>query len=176
MSDKKHHEEPNKELGKELEENLAKMAEENEKLKEQLLRLAAESDNFRKRSAKQVEDAGKFAVNNFARDLIEVLENLYLASSNIPLEALEENELLKSVSLGVEMTKTTLINVFNKHGIQRIYPNIGDAFNPDIMEAVANVEEEGCAENTIVNIMRAGYLLHDRLIKPAMVVVAKASK
>ena len=175
MSDKKHHQEQEEKLAKAMEENTA-LLEENEKLKEQLLRLAADSDNFRKRSAKQVEDAGKFAVNNFARDLIEVLENLYLASDNIPSQETENNELLKSISLGVEITKNTLINVFDKHGIQRISPNTGEEFNPNTMEAVANVEEEGCAENTIVNVMRAGYLLHDRLIKPAMVVVAKVTK
>lgn len=156
-----------------LQEENAALLEANITLKEQLLLMAADGENFRKRSAKLVEDAGKFAVNSFSKDLIDVLENLYLVTNNIPAESLESDEVLKSVHQGVEMTKDILINIFTKHGIKRIFPEVGDNFDHNFHEAVANVPQADFAENAIVNVMRAGYMLHDRLIKPAMVVVAK---
>ena len=152
----------------------AKMNEENGQLKDQLLRLAADSENLRKRAAKQIEDAGKFAVNSFSKDMIEVLENLYLATNNIPAAALEEENEFTVVFKGIEMTKQTLLNVFEKHGIKRILPEVGGIFDHNLHQAVAQVEQADFAENSIVNVMRAGYVLHDRLIKPAMVIVAKA--
>jgi molecular chaperone GrpE len=147
--------------------------EEIAQLKDQLLRSAADHENFRKRSLKQVEDASKFAVSSFSKDLIDVLENLYLATNNIPAEVLIENEAFKSILQGVEMTKTTLINVFEKYGINRIFPQVGDNFDHNVHQAVAHIEQPDFADNAIVDVMRAGYVLHDRLIKPAMVVVAK---
>jgi len=158
----------------EIQEDYAALLEANDKLKEQLLLLAADSENFRKRSAKLVDDASKFAVNSFSKELIDVLENLYLVINNIPAEALETNEILKSVHQGIEMTKNSLLNAFAKHGIKRIFPEAGENFDHNIHEAVANVPEPNFADNTIVSVMRAGYMLHDRLIKPAMVVVAKS--
>jgi molecular chaperone GrpE len=147
--------------------------EEITQLKDQLLRSVAESDNLRKRTAKQIDDAGKFAVNNFARDLVEVLENLYLATDNIPAEALEKDSIFSSILQGVEMTKTTLINIFEKHGIKRITPQAGDTFDPNLHQAVTQIAQPEFADNTIISAMRAGYILHDRLLKPSMVIVAK---
>jgi len=152
----------------------SKEAEEVIQLKDQILRLAADSENLRKRSTKQIDDAGKFAINNFAKDLIEVLENLYLATNNIPLDVLDKNEHLSAIFKGVEMTKSTFLNVFDKYGIKRIFPEPGENFDHNIHEAVAQIEQPDFADNTIINVMRAGYTLHDRLIKPAMVVVVKA--
>ena len=158
-----------------LEKENAALVEANVTLKEQLLLMAADGENFRKRSSKLVDDAGKFAVNSFSKDLIDVLENLYLVTDNISAESLESDEVLKSVHQGVEMTKTTLLNVFSKHGIKRIFPKIGENFDHNVHEAVANVPQPDAIENSIVSVMRAGYILHDRLIKPAMVVVAKTA-
>ncbi len=168
-----------KNLQEELEQALlsyAKAEEENAQLKDQLMRLAAENENIRKRLSKQVEDASKFAVSSFAKDLIEVLENLYLASASIPMEALDDNSSLSSIFKGIEMTKTTLLNVFEKHGIKRIFPAVGDAFDHNLHEAVAHVDNAELNENAVVSVMRAGYALHERLIKPAMVVVSKAKE
>ncbi len=150
--------------------------EEITQLKDQLLRSAAESDNLRKRTAKQIDDAGKFAVNSFAKDLIEVLENLYLATDNIPAQVSSEDSAFNTVIQGIEMTKTTLVNAFEKHGVQRITPKAGEVFNPNLHQAVAHIEQPEFADNNIVSVMRAGYVLHDRLLKPAMVVVAKTTQ
>lgn len=155
---------------------LEKLKEENVSLKDQLLRSAAEAENARKRSVKQIEDASKFAVNNFAKDLIDVLENLYLATDNISSHALEQDPILLSVYKGVEMTKSTLISVFNKHGIKRIFPEIGEGFDHNYHQAVSHIEHPELPANAVTNVMRAGYSLHDRLLKPAMVVVAKTAQ
>lgn len=141
-------------------------------LKDRIVRDAAEHDNFRKRSVKQIDDAKKFAISSFSKDLIEVLENLYLATDNIPSEALVD-ESLKAVFEGVEMTKTILINIFEKYGINRVFPQVGDNFDHNLHQAVSHIEQPELASNAIVSVMRAGYVLHDRLIKPAMVIVAK---
>ena len=159
-----------------LKADYAAAAEEISQLKEQLLRMAADGENTRKRSAKQIEDASKFAVNSFAKDLIEVLENLYLASDNIPAAALEADPALLSIFKGVEMTKTTLLNVFEKHGIKRITPEIGENFDHNYHQAVSHIEHPELPANAVTNVMRAGYSLHDRLLKPAMVVVAKTTQ
>lgn len=152
----------------------SKAEEEIVQLKDQLLLLAADMENLRKRNAKQIEDAGKFAINGFSKDLIDVLENLYLATNSVPAEALENDDAVIALFKGVEMTKTTLLNVFDKYGVKRISPQAGEMFDHNIHQAVAHVEQPEFAENSIINVMRAGYLLHERLIKPAMVIVAKA--
>ncbi|MCT4635525.1 MAG: nucleotide exchange factor GrpE [Rickettsiales bacterium] len=160
------------ELNKLKEENTAAM-EEIAQLKEQLLRMTADAENSRKRNAKQVEDASKFAINKFAQDLIEVLENLYMATDSIPNEELEQNSSLLSIYKGIEMTKTTLLKVFEKYGLKRIMPELGENFDHNYHEAVSHIEHNELPANSVTNVMRAGYSLHDRLIKPAMVVVAK---
>ena len=143
------------------------------KLRDQLVRSVADQENLRKRSAKQIDDAGKFAINNFAKDLIDVLENLYLATENIPEDETINNEALTSILQGVEMTKDTLVNVFTKYGIRRVFPSIGDDFDHNYHQAISHIVQPDFADNAIVNVMRAGYVLNDRLIRPAMVVVAK---
>ncbi len=154
-------------------EEHAAALEEIAKLKDQLLYFVADSENFRKRSVKQIEDAGKFAVNGFAKDLIEVLENLYLTIDNVSKELLKENEAVNSIFQGVEMTKITMLNAFVKHGIKRVYPEVGEMFDHNFHEAISYVSQPDLVDNAIVNVMRAGYLLHDRLLKPAIVVLAK---
>ena len=152
----------------------AKAEEELASIKYQLLRMAAESENIRKRAQKQIEDAGKFAVNKFAQDLIEIIENLFLVTNNISAEQIENNEIISNLYQGVDMTKNTLLSLFEKYGIKRVYPEVKEPFDHNLHEAVANVKEADFEDNTIVTVMRAGYTLHERLIKPAMVVVAKA--
>lgn len=175
-SDKKEKSEAAPSEATELQKSYDEALEEITQLKDQILRSAAESENLRKRSSKQIDDAGKFAVNGFAKDLIEVLENLYLATDNLPKEEIEKDSVLSSISQGIEMTKTTLINAFEKHGVKRIMPQVKDSFDPNLHQAVAHIEQADFDDNSIVNVMRAGYVLHDRLLKPSMVVVAKSTQ
>jgi len=161
-------------------EKLAREYEEAKKeidlLKEAHLLCLADSENLRKRTTKQVEDAGKFAVGSLVKDLIEILENLYLATDNIKIENMEENTHLSTIYQGVEMTKKTFISLLEKYGVKRIFPEKGDNFDHNIHQAVAQIADENCADNSIISVMRAGYILHDRLLKPAMVVVAKTAQ
>jgi molecular chaperone GrpE len=142
-------------------------------LKDQLIRTVAESENIRKRAEKQAEETAKYALTSFAKDLISVMENLSRTSENITKEEIQTDPLLKTLSEGVEMTKRELINVFERNGIKRIQPIIGDEFDHNIHQAVAQIEDSKAKPGTIVQIMQAGYLLRDRLLTPAIVGVAK---
>ncbi len=142
-------------------------------LKDQLLRAMAETENVRRRAEKQIEDAGKYAVTGFARDLISVLENLYRAEGAITAETIEETPLLKTLYEGVEMTKRELLTIFERHGITRIDPALGENFDPHLHQAVAQVPNPDIAPGTIAHVMQAGYTIKERLLRPAMVAVAK---
>lgn len=143
-------------------------------LKDQLLRAVAETENLRRRAEKQIEEAGKFAITSFARDLINVQENLYRATGTIPETVIQENPALKNVVDGVEMTKRELNNVFERHGITRIEPAVGSAFDHNLHQAVVQIPDAVNPPGSIANVMQAGYILKDRLLRPAMVGVAKA--
>lgn len=149
----------------------AKLAE----TKDQLLRAVAETENVRRRAARDVEETGKYAMSGFARDMITVAENLFLALNNIPEEARKEEGLLKTLSDGVDMTLRELLNAFEKHGIKRIDP-LGEKFDHNRHQAVSQVEDPQKEPNTVLHVMQAGYVISDRLLRPAMVVVSKQGK
>ncbi len=142
-------------------------------MKEQLLRAVAEAENVRKRAKREVEDAAKYSIASFARDLISVLENLQRASESIPPEARSENEMLKTLGEGVDLTLKELLNTFEKHGITRINP-LGEKFDHNLHQAVVQIEDPSHPPGTVVQVMQSGYVLNDRLLRPAMVGVAKA--
>lgn len=146
----------------------AKLAE----VKDQLLRAVAETENVRRRASRDVEETGKYAVSGFARDMISVAENLFRTLQNIPEETRAENELLKSLADGVDMTLRELLNAFDKHGIKRVDPQ-GEKFDHNLHQAVSQVEDPSKESGTVLHVMQAGYTLHDRLLRPAMVVVSK---
>lgn len=154
-------------------EELEKLKAEHAHLKDQLLRSIADTENVRKRGERQLEEASKFAVTHFAKSFIDVFENLYRATDTFPKEALETDTLLKSLFDGIEMTKKSLTTTFEKHGIQRIAPQAGDDFDPNLHQAVLQVESDRYEAGKIVQLMQAGYQLHDRLLRPAIVSVAK---
>lgn len=147
------------------------LTEENKQLKDQLLRAIAEMENVRKRAERDVQDARKYAVTGFARDLVNVLENLQLALLNIPPEDRKNDEKLATLAEGVEMTAQELLRVFQNQGIQRISPQ-GEKFDHNFHQAVAQVEDNTKDPGTVVQVLQAGYVIHDRLLRPAMVTVA----
>lgn len=156
--------------------NTAEDAPKADELKDQLLRTLAELDNTRKRHKTQLDDTNKYAVSKFARDLIEVVENLYRAIHSVDESQLEENAPLKQFYDGVLMTKKELLSSFEKQGIQRIAPEKGEAFNHHQHEAVAHVPVPDAEAGSIVDVVQAGYMIHDRLLRPAMVAVAKENE
>lgn len=143
------------------------------KLKDQLLRSVADGENMRKRFLREQEDTAKYAVTGFARDLVSVVENLQRASGSISEEARAENEALKTLGEGVDMTLRELLGVFERQGIRRIDP-VGEKFDHNFHQAVVQVETSDKEPGTVVQVLQAGYVLHDRLLRPAMVGVAKA--
>jgi molecular chaperone GrpE len=142
-------------------------------MKDQVLRTMAEMENVRARARKDVEESSKYAVTGFARDIISVLENLYRAAASVPEQARAESPLLNTLGQGIDMTLAEFINVMSRHGIKRIDP-LHQPFDHNFHQAVAQIESAEHAPGTVLQVMQAGYVLHDRLLRPAMVGVAKA--
>ena len=143
-----------------------------ENLKEQIIREKAENENIRKRFRKELEDAHKFAIGNFVKNLTEQVENLFRASENIDLKSCEENSELKTLFEGVEITKKNLLKVFHDFEIQRIYP-LNQSFDHKFHEVISQVVDNEKEPNTVINVIQAGYSIRDRLLKPAIVIVTK---
>lgn len=141
-------------------------------LKDRLLRTHADMDNIRKRSEKEKADAHKYAVSKFARDMIEVGDNFQRAIETVPAGAAEQNTALKSFLDGVTMTERELINTLERHGIKRIDPK-GQPFNPHLHQAVMEAQNPDVPAGTVTQVYQLGYMIEDRVLRPAMVVVAK---
>lgn len=152
-----------------IEELQAQLAQ----MKDQWMRAVADAENSRKRAQRELEESRKFAVSSFARDLVGVLENLQRALASIPPAAREHDELLRRLAEGVELTSNELIGVFERFHIRRIDP-IGTAFDHQFHQAVTQLETADAAPGTVVQVVQAGYTISDRLLRPALVVVAKA--
>jgi molecular chaperone GrpE len=144
---------------------------ENAQLKDQLLRALAETENVRRRAQRDREDAAKFAAAPVIRDLLPVADNLRRALESIPAEALQSDELLKTLAEGVEMTERQLLSAFERHSIRKIEP-LGEKFDSNLHQAMFEVPGSGQPAGTVVQLLQPGYLLHDRLLRPAMAGVA----
>ena len=137
------------------------------------LRTAAELENTRKRAEREKQEASKYAISGFARDLVSVYENLSRASGSIPLDARATDANLNTLATGVDMTLAELARVFERHHIQRIDP-AGQQFDHNFHQAMMKIETPDHPEGTVVQVMQAAYVLHDRLLQPAFVGVATA--
>lgn len=155
-------------------QRIAELEEQTATLKDQLLRAVAETDNVRKRAQRDQEESSKYAITAFARDLVSVLENLKRASASIPPEAREQNPQLKTLAEGVDLTLKELVSVFEKYGIRRIDP-LGEKFDHNLHQAVTQIENSAVPPGHVAQVLQAGYVMHDRLLRPAMVGVAKQS-
>lgn len=147
----------------ELEAQLAEM-------KNEALRHLAEAENTRKRAAKEREDTAKYAVSSFARELLDVADNLNRALAAVPQG--EAGEAVKNLVVGVEATARQLEKVMEKAGIKKIDAE-GQKFDPHLHRVVSEVDAPGAAPGTIVQVLQPGYTIHDRLLREAMVSVAK---
>jgi len=139
-------------------------------LKRQLLYAQAETQNVRRRMEKDAQDARAYAATGFARDILSVADNLSRALSSIPA-ALREDEAMKPLVTGIEMTGKELDNVFQRNGITRI-ESVGAKLDPNRHQAMIELPSDK-EPGTIVQEMQAGYMIKDRLLRPAMVGVAK---
>lgn len=151
---------------------LAAAREEAAALKDQLLRTLAEMENLRRRAQREKEDAAKFGISGFARDLIPVADNLRRALEAVAPEALASDEALKNLVTGVEMTERQLLSAFEQHGLKRV-DAMGQKFDSNLHQAMFEVPGTGQPHGTVVQVMQPGYVLNDRLLRAAMVGVAK---
>jgi molecular chaperone GrpE len=149
------------------------LASEVAELRDRLLRALAETENLRKRKEREIEETGKYAITGFARGLLAVSDNLRRALDNIPEEARAENELLKTIAEGVELTERELLALFERHGIGKIDP-LGEPFDYNFHQAMLEMPNTGQPAGTVVDVMQVGYIIGERLLRPALVAVAKA--
>lgn len=153
-------------------EDVARLETENADLKDRLLRTLAEMDNLRKRTERDVQDARAYAVTAFARDLLSVADNLQRALSSVP-EMSEDAPALKSLQEGVGMTGRELQQVLTKHGVAPVEPQAGDKFDPNLHQAMFEVPDPSAPSGTVVQVVQTGYTISGRLLRPALVGVAK---
>lgn len=157
-----------------LQDEITRLKEEVNQMRDQWVRAVAEAENIRKRAQRDQEETSRYAITAFARDMVNVLENLKRAADSIPPEARTdaENNLLKVLAEGVDMTLQELLQIFQKFGINRIDPN-GQKFDHNLHQAVVQVERSDVEAGTVVQVVQSGYTIHDRLLRPAMVAVSK---
>ena len=151
----------------------ATLQPEEEELRNQLLRAMADNENLRKRTEREVAAAKKYGPFSFVRDLLASIDNLEKAISLIPENKDEMDETLKNILIGVDMTGREVASVLERHGISKINPD-GEKFDYNLHQAMFEVPTNEVEPGTVVQVVQLGYLLHDRLIRPAMVGVSKA--
>lgn len=151
---------------------IAALRAETADLKDKLLRAHAEVENIRKRSEREREETSKYAVTRFARDIVNVGDNFQRAIDAVPPGAAEQDAALKSFLEGVTMTERELLNVLERHGIKRIQP-VNELFNPHLHQAVMEIQRSDVPAGTVVQVFQAGFTIEDRVLRPAMVSVAK---
>ena len=141
------------------------------KLKDAFLRAKAEEDNVRRRAEKEVANSRKFAVEGFAKEMLNVYDSLKLATNNEPAD--DADETVKSIYEGSKITLNQLNSAFAKFSLKEIAPQVGDKLDPNLHQAMSMVESDEVASGHILTVIQSGFELHDRLLRPAMVVVVK---
>jgi molecular chaperone GrpE len=144
----------------------------NAELRDKLLRTMADMENLRRRTEREKTDTARYAISNFARDVLTVGDNLKRTVDHVPAEAAAADPALKSFLEGVELTERELLNVLERHGVTRIEP-LGQRFDPNCHQAMYEVPDPSVPEGTVVDVMQAGYTIGDRCLRPALVAVAK---
>jgi molecular chaperone GrpE len=156
------------------EARVVEVEEEMSKLREQTLRALAEAENTRRRLGRELEEGLKYAVANFAREIVAVGDNLRRALDTLTQEARAADPKLEQFAQGVELTEREFITILERHGIQRVAA-IGQPFDPSLHQAIAQLETTEHAPGTVMQVVQAGFTLHGRILRPALVVVAKAA-
>ncbi|WP_041802304.1 nucleotide exchange factor GrpE [Rhodopseudomonas palustris] len=151
-------------------EALAKEAAES---RDKMLRTLAEMENLRKRTAREVADARTYGIAGFARDVLDIADNLQRALDAVPADARATAEPgLKALIEGVELTERSMLNALEKNGVKKFDP-IGEKFDPNFQQAMYEVPDSSVAAGTVVQVVQAGFTLGDRVLRPALVAVSK---
>ena len=146
---------------------------ENNELRDRFLRLAAEMDNLRRRTDRDVKDAKSYAVAGFARDMLAVSDNLRRALDAVPTEMrAAADAALTTLLEGVELTERSMLSALERHGIKKIEAE-GQKFDPHFHQAMFEIPNAAVPNNTVVQVVQAGYTIGERVLRPAMVGVAK---
>jgi molecular chaperone GrpE len=157
------------------EREIAALRAEADANKDRALRALAEAENVRKRLERERDEARQYSIAKFARDLLTVADNLARALSACPPEArAKADDSLKAVLDGVDATARELSAALGRHGVKPIEA-AGARFDPHLHQAIAEVPANGAEPGTVVNVVQSGYVIGDRLLRPAMVTVAKGS-
>lgn len=158
--------------GESQESELDALRAERDDLKDRFMRALADAENARKRADKDRREAERYGVTRLARDLLPVYDNLQRAIAASREEGETASEALME---GVELTLKELLNVFHRHSIEAVSPQVGDAFDPNLHEAMFEAPVPNTTAGEIIQVSQDGFLLHDRLLRPAQVGVSSNS-
>lgn len=141
--------------------------------RDKMLRTLAEMENLRKRTSREVADARTYGITGFARDVLEIADNLQRALDAVPAEARDNADPgLKALIEGVELTERSLLNALEKHGVKKLDPS-GGKFDPNFHQAMFEIPDPSVPTGTVVQVVQAGYTIGDRVLRPALVAVSK---
>ena len=150
-------------------ERILALEVERDELKDKFMRALADAENARKRSERDRREAEQYGGSKLSRDLLPVFDNMKRAVQAVPEDAREANSALIE---GIELTMRELLSVYNKHGIHLISPEVGDRFDPQLHEAMFEAPLPGTRAGDIIQVEADGFMLHDRLLRPAQVGVS----
>ncbi len=153
----------------EFDERILALEVERDELKDKFMRALADAENARKRSERDRREAEQYGGSKLSRDLLPVFDNMKRAVLAVPEDAREANSALIE---GIELTMRELLSVYNKHGIHLISPDVGDRFDPQLHEAMFEAPLPGTRAGDIIQVEADGFMLHDRLLRPARVGVS----
>ena len=154
-------------------EALALLTAERDELKDRMLRTLAEMENLRRRTEREVADARTYAVTNFARDMLNVADNVRRALESVPVDQRNAADgALKGLIDGIELTERDLVKNLERHGVKPVEPQ-GQKFDPNRHQAMFEVPNAEVPAGTVVQVVQTGYVIGDRVLRPALVGVAK---
>ena len=156
-----------------VQDPLTAMTAERDQLKDQLLRALADTENMRRRSEREAANIRKYGHTPFARDLVGAIDNLARVVESAPENLDQADETVKSLITGIQLSWTELQSVIEKHGIKRVEP-LGEKFDYNLHQAMFEVPTNDQPSSMVLEVVQHGYVLHDRLLRPAMVGVSKA--
>lgn len=157
----------------EIDEQIEQLQADNADLKDKYLRLMAEMENLRRRTAKEIKDANVYGVTSFARDMLAVGDNLGRALAAMPENVADTvDEAFKTLLEGVGLTEREMINALGKHGVKKIDPE-GEKFDPNFHQAMFEVPNPDLPNGTVMQVVQSGYVIGERVLRPAMVGVTK---
>jgi len=149
------------------------LAKEAAEARDKMLRTLAEMENLRKRTAREVSDARTYGISGFARDVLDIADNLQRALDAVPVEARAAADPgLKALIEGVELTERSLHNALEKNGVRRFDP-AGEKFDPNVHQAMYEIPDPSVPAGTIAQVIQSGYMIGERVLRPALVGVAK---